>query len=139
MPCRKYVRTVLRGLTDTRIGEEGHKNMIICSENDLHVARENQNKFISEFYGKIDNLFTEMNLIMCQNVDTDDIRVQLREHKKNEDFVKVDNLFVFYTNNDRINSFEKSSLERWNTAYSLGVKNCFIFAFSGPRGVSEEV
>ena len=130
VPCRKYVRTVLRGLTDTRIGEEGHKNMIICSENDLHVARENQNKFISEFYGIIDNLFTEMNLIMCQNVDTDDIRVQLREHKKNEDFVKVDNLFVFYTNNDRINSFEKSSLERWNTAYSLGVKNCFIFAFS---------
>lgn len=128
-PCRKYVRAVLRGLIDKSIGEEGHKNMIVCSDNDIRVSREDQNKYITEFYGDTDDVFTEKNLIMCHNLDADGVRSQLREHR-NEGSIHVDNLFIFYTNNDKINSLEESALERWNTAYHIGLKNCFVFYFS---------
>lgn len=130
VPCAKYIRETLSSLTDNYSGEEGHKNMIICGEGDLQVSRVDKHKFISEFYGESDTIFTEKNLIMCHNLGADNIRDQLREHKRDDEYVMVDNVFVFYTNNDKVNSLEKSSLERWNTAYKMGVKNCFIFAFS---------
>ena len=130
VPCAKYIRETLGNITDYSSGKEGHKNMIVCGEGDLQVSRADKHKFISEFYGETDNVFTEKNLIMCHNLDADDIRYQLREHKRDGEYVMVDNLFVFYTNNDRVNSLEESSLERWNTAYEMGIKNCFVFAFS---------
>lgn len=129
-PCAKYIRGTLNNITDNYIGEQGHKNMIVCGEGDLQVSKVDKHKFISEFYGTPDDVFTEKNLIMCQNIDVDEIRGQLKEHKREDEYVKVDNLFVFYTNNDKINSFESTYLERWNTAYDMGVRNCFVFAFS---------
>ena len=130
VPCAKYIRETLGIITDHYSGVNGHKNMIICGEGDLQVSRADKHKFISEFYGETDNIFTEKNLIMCNNLDADGIRDQLREHKRDDKYVSVDNLFVFYTNNDKVNSLEESSLERWNTAYKMGLKNCFVFAFS---------
>ena len=129
-PRNKYIKSVLCEISDIFISDDGHKNMIICSEKDMHVSRENKNLFISEFYGEVDDVFTNKNLIMCHNLDADDIREQLREHKRDDEYVMVDNLFLFYTNNDKVNSLEESSLERWNTAYKMGLKNCFVFAFS---------
>ena len=124
-PRNKYIKSVLCEISDLFISDDGHKNMIICSEKDMHVSRENKNLFISEFYGETDDVFTNKNLIMCHNLDADDIREQLREHRRDDEYVMVDNLFVFYTNNDKVNSLEESSLERWNTAYKMGLKNCF--------------
>ena len=130
VPCAKYIREALSNITNIYSGEKGHKNMIFCGEGDLQVSRADKHKFISEFYGEIDNIFTDKNLIMCHNLDADDIRDELREHKSEDEYVMVDNLFVFYTNNDKVNSLEESSLERWNRAYKMGLKNCFVFAFS---------
>ena len=129
-PCAKYIRETLSNISDNYIGEQGHKNMIVCGEGDLQVLKVDKHKYISEFYGTPDEVFTENNLIMCHNIDADDIRSQLKEHKRDDEFVLVDNLFVFYTNNDKVNSFESTSIERWNTAYDMGVRNCFVFAFS---------
>ena len=129
IPCKKYIRGVLREITDNYLGENGHKNMIVCTENDIRVSREDKNKFITEFYGDVDDVFTEKNLIMSHNLDADDVRSQLREHRKEENAC-IDNLFVFYTNNDKINSLESSALERWNSAYHVGLRNCFVFYFS---------
>ncbi len=128
-PCRKYIRTILRSLTDNCSGEDGHKNMIVCTENDVRVAREDQNKYITEFYGDSDDIFTEKNLIMSHNLDADGVRSQLKEHRNDEN-IKIDNLFIFYTNNDKVNSLEESALERWNSAYNIGLRNCFVFYFS---------
>ena len=130
VPCAKYIRETLRSISEYYYEDKRHKNMIICGEGDLQVSRADRHKFISEFYGEPDNIFTEKNLIMCHNLDADDIRNQLREHKRDNEYVMIDNLFVFYTNNEKVNSLEKSSLERWNTAYKMGLKNCFVFAFS---------
>ena len=128
-PCRQYMIKILREATDNYIGNNGHKNMIFCTENDIRVPREDKNKFITEFYGDVDDVFTEKNLIMAHNLDADDVRSQLREHR-NEESVCIDNLFVFYTNNDKVNSLETSALERWNSAYHVGMRNCFVFYFS---------
>lgn len=129
VPCKKYIRGVLREITDNYLGENGHKNMIVCTENDIRVSREDKNKFITEFYGDVDDVFTEKNLIMSHNLDADEVRSQLREHRKEENAC-IDNLFVFYTNNDKVNSLESSALERWNSAYHVGLRNCFVFYFS---------
>ena len=129
VPCRQYIKALLRNLTDDFAAGPGHKNIIFCSENDIRVSREDKNPFIDEFYGAIDDIFTTKNLIMCQNLDADEIRAQLREHREEGD-VHIDNAFVFYINNDKINSLESTSLERWNKAYHVGLKNCFIFDFS---------
>ena len=130
-PCRQYIRKTLRELTSNNnyIGEKGHKNIIFCTENDIRGSRKDKNKFITEFYGEIDDVFTENNLIMCHNLDADEVRSQLRGHRQ-EETVSIDNLFVFYTNNDKVNSLEASALERWNSAYHIGLRNCFVFYFS---------
>lgn len=128
-PWRSHIRALLKNLVDDYIACDGHKNMIFCSDGDIRVSREDKNPYIDEFYGAIDDIFTTKNLIMCQNLDADEIRAQLREHKEEGD-VHIDNAFVFYTNNDKINSLESTSLERWNKAYHVGLKNCFIFDFS---------
>lgn len=128
-PCRQYIIKILREVNENFIGNNGHKNMVFCSENDLRVSREDKNKFITEFYGDVDDVFTEKNLIMSHNLDADDVRSQLREHRNKEN-VCIDNLFVFYTNNDKVNSLETSALERWNNAYHVGLRNCFVFYFS---------
>lgn len=128
-PCRLYIKKILREVPENYIGSDGHKNMIVCSENDIRVSREDKNKYITEFYGDVDDVFTEKNLIMGHNLDADEVRSQLREHRKEENAC-IDNLFVFYTNNDKVNSLEASALERWNSAYHVGLKNCFVFYFS---------
>lgn len=130
VPCAKYIREILCNLTDNFSGKKGHKNMIICGDGDFQVSKIDKHKYIAEFFGAVDDVFTEKNLIICNNLDADEIRNQLREHKSEDEFVNIDNLFVFYTNNDRINSFEASSIERWNKAYKMGLKNSFVFVFS---------
>ena len=102
-PWRSHIRALLKNLVDEYIDCDGHKNMIFCSDSDIRVSREDKNPFIDEFYGAIDDIFTEKNLIMCQNLDADEIRAQLREHREEGD-VHIDNAFVFYINNDNINS-----------------------------------
>ena len=129
VPCKSYLKGILDNLSQNMIGESGHKNMIYCSEDDIRVSREDKNKYISEFYGDVDDIFTEKNLIMCQNVDANNIRKSLREHREEKE-VKIDNAFIFYKNNDKTNSFESTSLKRWNNVYPVGLKNCFVFDFS---------
>ena len=128
-PCRQYIKALLRNLTDDFAAGPGLKNIIFCSENDIRVSREDKNRYIDEFYGSIDDIYTAKNIIMCQNLDADDIRSLLREHRE-ECEVHIDNAFVFYTNNDKINSLESVALEKWNRVYHMGLKNCFIFDFS---------
>lgn len=128
-PCRLYIKKVLAEVPENYIGNDGHKNMIVCSENDIRVSRVDKNKFITEFYGEVDDVFTEKNLIMSHNLDADEVRSQLWEHRKEKNAC-IDNLFVFYTNNDKVNSLESSALERWNSAYHIGLRNCFVFYFS---------
>ena len=127
--CRQYLREVLKGVTDNYLGETGHKNMIVCSETDIRVSREDKNPFIQEFYGKPDDIFTEKNLIMNYSLDYDGVKLQLKKYR-NEKHTSIDNVFLFYTNNDKCNSYEQSSLNLWNTAYNVGIKNCFVFYFS---------
>ena len=129
VPCRKYIKALLRNLTDEFTAASGHKNIIFCSENDIRVSREDKNRYIDEFYGSIDDIFTTKNVIMSQNLGADDIRSLLREHR--EEFeVHIDNAFVFYTNNNKINSLELVALEKWNRVYHMGLRNCFVFDFS---------
>lgn len=128
-PCKQYLRKVFSNVTDIFLGESGHKNMIVCAENDIRVPRADKNPFIKEFFGEPDDLFTEKNLIMDFSLDQDAIRSQLKQYR-NEKNVLIDNLFLFYTNNDKVKSFESDALSRWNSAYNIGVKNCFVFYFS---------
>lgn len=126
-PRNAYVRSILPKLSDDFIGETKHKNMIFCGESDVKGRRTGNNRFISEFYGTVDDVFTDMNLIMCQNIDADCIKNQFRIKKE---LPMIDNLFVFFTNNNMTNSLERTAIERWNKAYHIGVKNCFVFDFS---------
>lgn len=128
-PCKKYLREVFKGVTDNYLGKTGHKNMIVCSETDIRVSRENKNPFIQEFYGNPDDIFTDKNLIMNHSLDYNGVKSQLKKYR-NEKHTSIDNVFLFYTNNDKCNSYEQSSLNLWNTAYNVGVKNCFVFYFS---------
>lgn len=129
VPCKNYLKGVIANVPQDYLGEIGHKNIIFCSEGDMRVSREDKNKFVSEFYGNVDDIFTDKNLIMCQNLSSDDIRSSLREHREQGN-INIDNAFVFYTNNEKINSLDSTSLERWNRAYHVGLKNCFVFDFS---------
>ncbi|MBR4326393.1 MAG: hypothetical protein IKP73_12790 [Bacteroidales bacterium] len=128
-PCKQYLRKVFSNVTDNFLGESGHKNMIVCAENDIRVPRADKNPFIKEFFGEPDDLFTEKNLIMDFSLDQGAIRSQLKKYR-NEKNVLIDNLFLIYTNNDKVKSFESDALSRWNSAYHIGVKNCFVFYFS---------
>lgn len=128
-PCRQYIRNILQETTDNFIGENGHKNLIVCAEDDIRVSREDKNVFINKFYGDIDAVYTDYNLVLSHKLDADEVRSQLREHRDEEE-IYIDNLFIFYTNNDKVNSMELTALERWNNAYHVGLKNCFIFIFS---------
>lgn len=127
--CRQYLKEIFKKLTDNYRGESLHKNMIICSESDIKVSREDKNPFVQEFYGKPDDIYTDKNLIMNHSLDYDEVRSQLKKNR-NEKNISIDNLFLFYTNNSLSKSYERDSLNRWNTAYNVGVKNCFVFYFS---------
>lgn len=125
----RYFKTVLKEVRDYCVGQDGHKNIIFCNENDLSVSRADKNKFIGEFYGNPDEVFTDKNLIMCHNLGAKDVRGQLREHRR-EQQISIDNAFLFYTNNDKSKSLELTALEKWNEAYHVGLRNCFVFCFS---------
>ena len=109
------------------LGEDGHKNLIFCSPRDLMVSRNSKNKFIEEFYGNIDDIFSEKNVCLCQNLKSKDIRQKIKECELK---VLIDNIFVFYTNNDECKSLRKASIERLNRDCNTGIKNCFIFDFT---------
>lgn len=109
------------------IGENGHKNLIFCATNDLMVSRENKNEFIKEFYGEPDNIFSNKNLCICHNLTSKDIRHKIKGSKTN---VYIDNIFVFFTNNDECKSLRKANLEKLNRSGNTGIRNCFIFDFS---------
>lgn len=128
-PFKKYIKGTFKSLTDKYMGDCGHKNMIVCSETDIRVSREDKNPFIQEFYGDPDDIFTEKNLIMNNSLDYDGVRSKLKKYR-NEKQISIDNLFLFYTNNVNCKSYEQGSLNILNTAYNIGVKNCFVFYFS---------
>ncbi len=109
------------------IGENGHKNLIFCATNDLMVSRENKNEFIKEFYGEPDDIFSNKNLCICHNLTSKDIRHKIKESKTN---VYIDNIFVFFTNNDECKSLRKANLEKLNRSGNTGIRNCFVFDFS---------
>ena len=125
----RYFKTALKEAHDDCIGQDGHKNIIFCNENDLSVSRADKNKFIREFYGNPDEVFTEKNLIMCHKLGAKDVSGQLREHRRKRQ-ISIDNAFIFYTNNDKTKSLELTALEKWNEAYHVGLRNCFVIIFS---------
>ena len=92
-------------------------------------SREDKNPFIQEFYGEPDDIFTDKNLIVNHSFDCGGVKSQLKKYR-NEKQTSIDNIFLFYTNNDRCKSYVQVDLNRWNTAYNVGVKNCFVFYFT---------
>lgn len=128
-PFRQYVRqALLPNLADCTLGIEGHKNLIFCRPQDITVSRSDKNLFIEEFYGPVDDVFSDRNLCVCNNITSKDIRRALRQDRERD--LKIDNIFVFYTNNESCNSLEDSALLRLNESYHIGIKNCFVFDFS---------
>ena len=109
------------------IGENHHKNLIFCTPNDLMVSRENKNEFIKEFYGEPDDIFSQKNVCICHNLTSKDIRQRLKETELE---VKIDNIFVFFTNNDECKSLRKANIEKLNRSRNTGIKNCFVFDFT---------
>lgn len=109
------------------IGENGHKNLIFCTSNDLMVSRENKNEFIKEFYGEPDDIFSQKNVCICHNLTSKDIRQRLKETELD---VYIDNIFVFFTNNDECKSLRKANIEKLNRSRNTGIKNCFVFDFT---------
>lgn len=109
------------------IGENNHKNLIFCTPNDLMVSRENKNEFIKEFYGEPDDIFTQKNVCICHDMTSKDIRQRIKEVKSE---VYIDNIFVFFTNNDQCKSLRKANIEKLNRSRNTGIKNCFVFDFT---------
>ena len=109
------------------IGEAGHKNLIFCSPGDLSVSRDSKNEYIHEFYGKPDDIFSEKNVCLCHKLKSKDIRQKIKERNSK---VQIDNIFVFYTNNDECKSLRKTSIEKLNRDCNTGIKNCFVFDFT---------
>ena len=109
------------------IGENNHKNLIFCTPNDLMVSRENKNEFIKEFYGEPDDIFTQKNVCICHDMTSKDIRQRIKEEKSE---VYIDNIFVFFTNNDQCKSLRKANIEKLNRSRNTGIKNCFVFDFT---------
>lgn len=109
------------------LGKNGHKNLIFCSPNDLMVSREDKNEFISEFYGEINDIFTNKNLCICHDLTCKDIRLKIKN--ANTD-IFIDNIFVFFTNNEECKSLRKANIERLNRSKGVNIKNCFIFDFT---------
>lgn len=117
------------------LGENGHKNLIFCTQNDLMVSRENKNEFIKEFYGKPDDIFSDKNLCICHDLTSKSIRHIIKEAELD---VKIDNIFVFFTNNEECNSLRKANIEKLNRSGKTDIKDCFIFDFSDhPYRLSE--
>ena len=111
----------------TYIGENGHKNLIFCTPNDLMVSRENKNEFIKEFYGEPDDIFSNKNVCICHDLTSKNIRQRLKEAELD---VYIDNIFVFFTNNDECKSLRKANIEKLNRSRNTGIKNCFVFDFT---------
>lgn len=109
------------------IGENNHKNLIFCTPNDLMVSRENKNEFIKEFYGEPDDIFTQKNVCICHDMTSKNIRQRIKEVKSE---VYIDNIFVFFTNNDQCKSLRKANIEKLNRSRNTGIKNCFVFDFT---------
>ncbi len=109
------------------IGENGHKNLIFCTPNDLMVSRVDKNEFIGEFYGEPDDILFDKNICICHNLKSKDIRHII---KKSTTEVKIDNIFVFFTNNEECKSLRKASLEKLNRSMNDGIRNCFVFDFT---------
>lgn len=109
------------------LGEDGHKNLIFCSPVDLIVSNESKNEFIEEFYGIPNDIFSKRNLCLCHNLTTKDIRQQIKESNTS---IFIDNIFVFFTNNDSCKSLRKANIDKLNRNANTGIKNCFIFEFS---------
>lgn len=109
------------------IGENGHKNLIFCTPNDLMVSREDKNEFIGEFYGEPDSILSDKNVCICHNLRSKDIRHII---KKSKDEVNIDNIFVFFTNNEECKSLRKANIEKLNRSLNDGIRNCFVFDFT---------
>ena len=109
------------------LGEAGHKNLLFCTPQDIAVSRDDKNEFISEFYGEVDDIYSNKNLCVCHNLTTKDIRQKIM-HKKEE--LAIDNIFVLYTNNEECNSLSKTNLDRLNRICKTSIRNCFVFDFS---------
>ncbi len=109
------------------LGADGHKNLIFCSPNDIMVSRENKNEFIEEFYGTPDDILSNKNVCICHDLTSKDIRHKIKEAKAS---INIDNIFVFFTNNDECKSLRKANIEKLNRSGNTGIRNCFVFDFS---------
>ena len=117
------------------LGETGHKNMIFCSSTDLMTSREDKNEFIEEYYGEPNDIFSKKNLCICHDLTSREIRHRIKEAKVE---VRIDNIFVLFTNNEECKSLRKANLEKLNQSRNTGIKNCFVFEFSDhPYRLSE--
>lgn len=117
------------------LGETGHKNLIFCTQSDLMVSRDDKNEFIEEFYGEPNDIFSKKNLSVCHDLTAKDIRHKIKEANAE---VLIDNLFVFFTNNDECKSLRKANLDKLNQSRKTGIKNCFVFEFTDhPYRLSE--
>jgi hypothetical protein len=123
-----YKRKIKDTLVNPKyIGETKHKNLIFCTEQDLMDTHTNKNKFINEFYDDENELTGKKNLCVCHNITSRDIKEQL---KKSNEQILIDNIFILYTNNEPCKSLERTSLERINKSYNVGIRNCFVFDIS---------
>lgn len=109
------------------IGEDGHKNLIFCSPTDIMVSRDSKNEFIEEFYGKPNDIFSIKNVCMCHGLTVKNIRRKIKESRAE---IFIDNIFVFFTNNDECKSLRKANIEKLNRNGNTGIKNCFVFEFT---------
>lgn len=109
------------------LGADGHKNLIFCSPNDIMVSRENKNEFIEEFYGTPDDILSNKNVCICHDLTSKDIRHKIKEAKAS---INIDNIFVFFTNNDECKSLRKANIEKLNRSGNTGIRNCFVFDFT---------
>lgn len=128
-PCKNYIQKISAKLPLQYQSVSGRKNIIVCSQSDLRVSRTDKNNFIAEFYDTIGKLQTVKNLILCQGIGARQVQNNISAAKKASYQIAFDNVFVFYTNNKQINSFEKINLDKWNQL-GVGLKNCFVFDFS---------
>ncbi len=122
-PFKQYSNRILKQLSESYLGVDGHKNLIFCRDTDLVVSRTDKHKFITEFYGDTDDVCSDDNLTICHNISARDI---MQRVKQTETETNIDNIFVLYTNNEYCNSLTEANLSR-----IMGkIKNCFVFYLS---------
>lgn len=105
----RYFRNTIRPILEGYNEDLAIRNLIVCG----NVAYRGiiRNSILKRFYGE-----TPLTSIDCCDVVNAECRYA--------DFPEIENIFIFYSNNDECNSYEINSLGQWGS-----LKNCFIFEF----------